>query len=130
MLRAVADRVGEGQTYVAVTADGGRMAAISKKLDSREINQIVTRTNGVPLKQRLIDFSNLTEKKVDDQARSSTIGMYVTLGVLIALAAVATGSFLVVRKRRQERTRGAWRTSRPGWRRTSPSSARTSPAST
>ncbi|WP_084264871.1 hypothetical protein [Actinomadura macra] len=101
MLKGVADRVGKGQTYVAVTADGKRMGGISKKLDTKEINQLVTRTNGLPLKDRLIQFGDLAEKKVDDQARSSAIGGFVMLGVLILVVAGAAGAFLVVRKRRR-----------------------------
>ncbi|TDD37263.1 hypothetical protein E1287_08890 [Actinomadura sp. KC06] len=103
MLPAVAERVGKGGTYVAVTADGSRMGAISKKLDKEEINQLVTRTNGTPLKDRLIQFGGLAEQKVDDKARSSAIGMYVTLGVLLMVVAVGAGGFLVVRKRRLDR---------------------------
>ncbi|QXJ22102.1 hypothetical protein AGRA3207_003049 [Actinomadura graeca] len=101
MLKGVADRVGKGETYVAITADGKRMGGISKKLGNKEINQLVTRTNGAPLKDRLIQFGDLAEKKVDDKARSSTIGGFVTLGVLILLVAGAAGAFLVVRKRRR-----------------------------
>ncbi|MFA1551105.1 hypothetical protein [Actinomadura chokoriensis] len=103
LLPAVADRVGKGETFVAVTADGSRMAAISKKLSSSEINQIVTRTNGVPLKQRLIDFGNRAEKKVDANARSSAVVGYVVIGVLLLLAAGGVALFLTARKRRQVR---------------------------
>src|SRR5690606_22745181 len=39
MLKSVASRVGEGETYVAVTADGTRMNGISKKLSSQEIGR-------------------------------------------------------------------------------------------
>ncbi|XRQ05768.1 hypothetical protein ACN3XK_55910 [Actinomadura welshii] len=103
MLQAVASRVGEGETYVAVTADGSRMAGISQKLSDQEINQLVTRTNGVPLKDRLVQFSELAETKVDEKARSSAIGGFVTLGVLIMLAAAVGGMFLVSRKRQRVR---------------------------
>ncbi|WP_242903172.1 hypothetical protein [Actinomadura terrae] len=103
MLKAVANRVGKGQTYVAVTADGRNMGAISKKLNSKEINQVVTRTNGVPLKDRLIRFGDLAENKADDKARSSAIAGFVTLGVLLLVVAGAVGAFLVVRKRGRER---------------------------
>ncbi|TMQ90344.1 hypothetical protein ETD83_35830 [Actinomadura soli] len=103
LLPAVAERVGKGETYVAVTADGSRMGAMSKKLDRGEINQLVTRTNGTPLKERLIQFGDLAERKVDDKARSSSIGEYVTLGVLLMVVAAAAGGFLVVRKRRLDR---------------------------
>ncbi|MFI0485591.1 hypothetical protein [Actinomadura sp. 9N215] len=103
LLPAVAERVGKGETFVAVTADGARMGGVSKKLDSKEINQLVTRTNGVPLKDRLIKFGDLAENKVDDKARTSAVGGYVTLGVLIMLVGVAAGGFLVVRKRRLDR---------------------------
>ncbi|WP_173390903.1 hypothetical protein [Actinomadura litoris] len=103
MLKAVANRVGKGETYAAVTADGRHLGAISKKLDSKEINQIVTRTNGVPLKDRLIRFGDLAESKTDDKARSSAIAGYVTLGVLLLVVAGAAGAFLVVRRRGRER---------------------------
>ncbi|MFD0685449.1 hypothetical protein [Actinomadura fibrosa] len=103
MLRAVANRVGKGQTYVAVTADARRMGGISKKFDTNEINQLVTRTNGVGLKDRLIKFGDLAEKKADDKAQSSAIGAFVTLGVLVLLVAAAVSALLVVRKRRRTR---------------------------
>src|SRR5690606_20620314 len=77
MLKSVASRVGEGETYVAVTADGTRMNGISKKLSSQELNQIVTRTNGAPLKDRLVRFADLAENKVDENSRSSAIGGFV-----------------------------------------------------
>ncbi|WUI00549.1 hypothetical protein OHR68_01610 [Spirillospora sp. NBC_00431] len=103
LLPAVAERVGKGKTFVAVTADGSRMGAISKKLDREEINRLVTQTNGAPLKDRLIRFGDLAESKVDDKARSSAIGAYVTVGVLVMVLAAAAGGFLVVRKRRLDR---------------------------
>ncbi|HEY8482418.1 MAG TPA: hypothetical protein VIL71_21540 [Spirillospora sp.] len=103
MLKSVAERVGEGETYVAITADGSRMNGISKKLSSEELNQLITRTNGAPLKERLIQFSDIAEKKVDDNARSSAIGGLITLGVLILLTAVAGGLFLVSRSRQRAR---------------------------
>ncbi|MGI5323377.1 hypothetical protein [Actinomadura nitritigenes] len=103
MLKAVANRVGKGQTYVAITADGTRMGGISKKLDTNEINQLVTRTDGSPLKQRLIQFGNLAEKKVDDKAQSGAVVGYVVIGVLIVIAAAVTSVVLVARKRRRER---------------------------
>jgi hypothetical protein len=103
MLKAVANRVGKGQTYVAITADGTRMGGISKKLDTNEINQLVTRTDGSPLKQRLIQFGNLAEKKVDDKARSGAVVGYVVIGVLVLIAAAVTSVVLVARKRRRER---------------------------
>lgn len=103
MLKSVASRVGEGETYVAVTADGTRMNGISKKLSSQELNQIVTRTNGAPLKDRLVRFADLAENKVDENSRSSAIGGFVTLGVLIMLAGVVGGLFLVSRQRQRVR---------------------------
>lgn len=103
MLKAVANRVGEGETYIAVTADGSRMAGISQKLSNQEVNQLVTRTNGAPLKDRLVQFADLAENKVDDKARSSAIGGFVTLSVLIVLAAVAGSVLLVSRKRQRVR---------------------------
>ncbi|QKG25023.1 hypothetical protein ACTIVE_6674 [Actinomadura verrucosospora] len=103
MLKAVANRVGKGQTYVAITADGTRMGGISKKLDTGEINQLVTRTDGSPLKQRLIQFGNLAEKKVDDKAQSGAVVGYVVIGVLIVIAAAVVSVVLVARRRRRER---------------------------
>ncbi len=103
LLPAVAQRVGKGGTFVAVTADGSRMAAISQKLDAREINQIVTRTNGMPLKQRLVDFGNRAETKVDQNARSSALIGYVALGLVVLVVGVATVVFLGARKRRLAR---------------------------
>ncbi|WP_207946979.1 hypothetical protein [Actinomadura sp. 7K507] len=103
MLQAVASRVGEGDTYVAVTADGTRMAGISQKLNNQEMNQLITRTNGVPLTERLVQFSDIAENKVDDKARSSAIGGFVTLGVLILVVAVASSALLVSRKRQRVR---------------------------
>ena len=103
MLKAVASRVGEGETYVAVTADGSRMAGISQKLDAQEMNRLITRTNGAPLKDRLVRFGDLAENKVDDNARSSAIGGFVTLGVLILVVAAASGVLLVSRKRQRVR---------------------------
>ncbi|QFG21814.1 hypothetical protein [Actinomadura sp. WMMB 499] len=103
MLVSVANRVGEGETYVGVTANGRLMAGISQNLDEQKINQIVTRTNGQPLKERIIDFGDRAEKQVDENsAAAATLG-YVMLGVLIALVAAASSVFLVARKRRQER---------------------------
>ncbi|GAA1810304.1 hypothetical protein [Actinomadura chokoriensis] len=103
LLPAVAERVGNGETFVAVTADGSRMAAISKALDRGEINQIVTRTNGQPLEQRLVDFGNRAEKKVDDNTASGAVVGYVVLGIFVVLAALVAGAFLTARKRRQAR---------------------------
>ncbi|NDU73328.1 hypothetical protein GWI34_11870 [Actinomadura sp. DSM 109109] len=103
LLPAVAERVGKGGTYVAITADGTRMGAISKKLDRAEINQMVTRTEGAPLKQRLIQFGDLAEKKVDSDSRSSATVGYVLLGVLVLVAAAIAGVMLTARRRQRER---------------------------
>ncbi|NYE17134.1 hypothetical protein [Actinomadura citrea] len=103
LLPAVAERVGKGGTYVAITADGARMGAVSKKLDRAEINQMVTRTEGAPLKQRLIQFGGLAEKKVDSDSRSSATVGYVLLGVLVLVVAAITGVMLNARKKRRER---------------------------
>jgi hypothetical protein len=103
LLPAVAERVGKGATYVAVTADGSRMGAISKKLDRAEINQLVTRTEGAPLKQRLIQFGGLTEKKVDSDSKSSATVGYVLLGLLVVVVAAVAGVLLNVRRKRRER---------------------------
>ncbi|TDD61644.1 hypothetical protein E1293_44795, partial [Actinomadura darangshiensis] len=103
LLPAVAQRVGKGQTYVAITADGSRMGGISKKLDSAEINQLVTRTEGGSVKDRLVKFGDLAEKKVDDQSKSSATAGYVVLGVIVLAAAAILGVMLTVRKRRRER---------------------------
>ncbi|WP_199487329.1 hypothetical protein [Actinomadura spongiicola] len=103
LLPAIADRVGKGETFVAITADGSRMGGISKKLDASEINQLVTRTNGESLKNRLIQFGDLAEQKVDDESRSNAIAGFVMLGVLVTVVALVTGGFLVARGRRRER---------------------------
>jgi len=103
MLKSVASRVGEGETYVAVTADGTRMNGISKKLSSQEMNQLVTRTNGAPLKDRLVRFADLAENKVDENSRSGAIGGFITLGVLVMLAGIVGGGFLVSRQRQRVR---------------------------
>ncbi|GGV31924.1 hypothetical protein GCM10010182_64270 [Actinomadura cremea] len=103
MLVSVANRVGEGETYVGVTANGRLMAGISKNLNDQEINQIITRTNGQPLKERIIDFGERAEKQVDENSASAATVGYVLLGLLIALVAAASSVFLVARRRRQER---------------------------
>ncbi|GAA4237189.1 hypothetical protein GCM10022254_48670 [Actinomadura meridiana] len=103
MLPAVAERVGKGETYVAITADGSRMGGISKKLDEQEINQLVTRTNGETLKNRLIKFGDLAEHKVDDNAKSSATRGYVLLGALVLVVAAVTAGLLVARRRRHDR---------------------------
>ncbi|WP_165495398.1 hypothetical protein, partial [Actinomadura roseirufa] len=103
MLKAVAERVGKGRTYIAVTADGRRMGGVSKSLSSKEMNQLVTRTNGLPLKDRIIRFGTLAEEKADKDARSGAIGGYVTLAALVLLVAGGTGVFLVNRRRRRAR---------------------------
>ncbi|RSN70310.1 hypothetical protein [Actinomadura sp. WAC 06369] len=103
MLVSVANRVGEGETYVGVTANGRLMAGISKNLDEGEINQIITRTNGQPLKDRIIDFGERAEQRVDENSASAATVGYVMLGLVIALVAAAMSVFLVSRRRRQER---------------------------
>ncbi|WP_030174747.1 hypothetical protein [Spirillospora albida] len=103
MLDAVAERVGKGKTYVAVTADGRRMGAISKELDRAEINQLITRTNGASLADRLVQFGDLTEKKVDDKARSGAVAGFVVLGLMVTVAAGIIGALLLVRKRNRGR---------------------------
>ncbi|WP_329522355.1 hypothetical protein [Spirillospora sp. NBC_01491] len=103
MLVAVRERVGKDGIYAAVTADGRRMAATTGQFSRPEINQLITQTSGTPLKERLIRFGEVAEKKAEAKAHSSTVGMFVTLGVVIVLVAGAAGTFLVVRKRTRER---------------------------
>ncbi|MBE1533702.1 hypothetical protein [Actinomadura algeriensis] len=103
MLVSVANRVGEGETYVGITANGRLMAGVSQNLNEQEINQIITRTNGQPLKDRIIDFGDRAEKQVDENSASAATVGYVMLGLVIALVAAAMSVFLVSRKRRQER---------------------------
>ncbi|WP_433464548.1 hypothetical protein [Spirillospora sp. CA-128828] len=103
LLPAVAERVGKGQTYVAITADGSRMGAISKKLDRAEINQFVTRTEGDSLKNRLIKFGNLAENKADADSKSSATVGYVVLGLVVLMVAGVAVVLVNVRKRRRER---------------------------
>ncbi|WP_433474540.1 hypothetical protein ACQPZP_38295 [Spirillospora sp. CA-142024] len=103
LLPAVAERVGKGQTYVAITADGSRMGAISKKLDRAEINQFVTRTEGDSLKNRLIKFGNLAENKVDADSKSNATVGYVVLGLAVLVVAGVAVVLVNVRKRRRER---------------------------
>ncbi|KAB2351899.1 hypothetical protein F8566_05470 [Actinomadura rudentiformis] len=103
MLKAVGNRVGEGKTYVAIDANGREMVGVSKDLSSKEINQLIAQTSGGGIKSRLTEFGSLAEKKADDQARSSMIGAFVTLGVVILLLAAAFAAFLVVRGKRRKR---------------------------
>ncbi|WP_433329025.1 hypothetical protein [Spirillospora sp. CA-294931] len=104
MLHDVADRVGKGKTYVAVTADGNRMAAFSKEFSEKETNQLIARsTPGAAPADRLVGFAGLAEKKADDKAQSNMVAGFVTLAVIILLAAVAFGAFLVSGKRRRAR---------------------------
>jgi hypothetical protein len=104
MLVAVKDRVGDGDTYVAITADGSRMTGISKTFDTREINQLITRAApGSGAQARLTAFADVAEAKADDKARAGTIGAFVTFGVVILLLSGATGAFLVAGRRRRER---------------------------
>ncbi|MEU5883125.1 hypothetical protein [Spirillospora sp. NPDC047279] len=103
MLKAVGDRVGDGKTYVAIDANGREMVGVSKDLSKNEINQLIAQTSGGTLKSRLVQFGSLAEKKADEQNRSSMIGAFVTLGVIVLLLAGAFAAFLVVRSNRRKR---------------------------
>ncbi|MEU6038728.1 hypothetical protein ABZ801_25295 [Actinomadura sp. NPDC047616] len=101
MLEAVAQRVGEGKTYVGITADG-KMMGISKDLSGQEINQLIARTSGGDIKTRLIRFADLAETKADEKSHAGMVGAFVMLGLLVVVVAGASGAFLVVRRRRRE----------------------------
>jgi len=105
MLESVKERVGKGDTYVAITADGTKMAAISDDLDSREINQVIARSapGSGDVQARLTAFADQAERQAEANARSSMIGGFVTVGVLVLIAAGVFGAFLVAGRRRRER---------------------------
>jgi hypothetical protein len=105
MLEGVKDRVGEGETYVAITADGRDMAGISDTFDTDEMNQLIARSapGSGNVQERLTAFAPQAERMADDKARTSMVGGFVTLGVLILALSGALGAFLVAGKRRRDR---------------------------
>jgi hypothetical protein len=106
MLRAVEERVGKGDVYLAVTADD-RMTAIAKKdvLSGKEINQAIAQASpGSDIRTRVIAFADNVEKKVSAKQSSSRTTAFVILGVVILVIAGVIGAFLVVRKRARDRT--------------------------
>jgi type II secretory pathway component PulF len=84
MLRSVEERVGKGDTYLGVTTDG-KMAGISKKFSSKEMNQLISQTSG-DLPSRLSQFADLADQKAADKGKSSAITGFVVLAVLILVA--------------------------------------------
>jgi uncharacterized membrane protein YgcG len=102
MLQGVQERVGKGDTYIGATADG-KVAGISKKFSSTEINQLVAQASGGDLKSELVQFANLADTKAQEESRSSAITSFVILGVLVLLAFGVVGLVLTARKRRRER---------------------------
>lgn len=101
MLKGVRDRVGKGDTYVAITADG-KMTGISKDLSGKEINQVISKTDG-DVQGKLTGFAGLAEDQAAANARTGTIGGFVLLGVLVFVAAGVVGLTFVARGRRRTR---------------------------
>ncbi|HEX2315313.1 MAG TPA: hypothetical protein VHJ17_16330 [Thermomonospora sp.] len=102
MLRAVQSRVGEGDTYVAVTA-GNRMLAISDRLSGSELNRLISRTAGDDISDRLVEFSRIADEEAAENARSGTVTTFLMLGLLLVVVAGLAGVFLVSRNRRRRR---------------------------
>ncbi|RAY12185.1 hypothetical protein DPM19_26035 [Actinomadura craniellae] len=100
MLNAVRERVGKGDTYVAITADN-KMLAVSDDLSGQEINQIVARTDG-DVGNRLIQFAGLADREAADNAAAGRTSSLVLLGVL-ALVVVGTVGLVTSSKRRRRR---------------------------
>ncbi|MBC6458684.1 hypothetical protein [Actinomadura sp. HBU206391] len=102
MLNSVRQRVGKGDTYVAVTADD-QMVGISKDLSATEINQLITQASGGDITTRLVKFAQLADAKAADKAASSRNSMFVGLGVLVLAVVGVVGLVAVVQRRRKVR---------------------------
>lgn len=102
MLNGVRERVGKGDTYVAVTADG-KMVAISKDLSATEINQIIARTAGRDIPTRITEFARLADAKAAGKAASARSTMMVGLAVLVLAVVGVIGLVAVAQKRRRGR---------------------------
>jgi hypothetical protein len=102
MLNGVRQRVGKGDTYVAVTADD-KMVGISKDLSATEINQLITQASGGDIATRLVKFAQLADAKAADKAASSRSAMFVGLGVLVLVVVGVVGLVAVAQKRRRGR---------------------------
>ncbi|MFI0353767.1 hypothetical protein [Actinomadura sp. 9N407] len=104
MLVAVKSRVDKGETYVAITADGSKMTGISDTFSTREINQLIARSDPASnVQTRLTAFADVAETKADEKARTGMIGGFFTLGIVVLVMAGAFGAFLVAGKRRRDR---------------------------
>jgi hypothetical protein len=102
MLNGVRQRVGKGDTYLAVTTDG-KMAAISKDLSATEINQIIAQTAGRDIPTRITEFARLADAKAADKAASARSTMMVGLAVLVLAVVGVIGLVAVAQKRRRGR---------------------------
>ncbi|GAA2085660.1 hypothetical protein [Actinomadura alba] len=102
MLNGVRQRVGKGDTYVAVTADD-KMVGISKEFSATEINQLISQASGGDVTTRLVKFTQLADAKAADKAASSRNSMFVGLGVLVLIVAGVVGLVAVAQKRRKVR---------------------------
>jgi hypothetical protein len=67
MLKAVQQRVGKGDIYLAVTADD-KMTGLAKNsvLSGNELNQLISQASGSDIKSRLITFADLADTKAKD----------------------------------------------------------------
>jgi hypothetical protein len=98
MLRSVEQRVGKGDTYLGATTDG-KIAGISKKFSTEELNQLISQTSG-DLPTRLAQFADLADQKAADKSKSSAMGGLIVLAVLVFLA---FGVLLLIRSARRRR---------------------------
>ncbi|GAA1542138.1 hypothetical protein GCM10009678_25710 [Actinomadura kijaniata] len=104
MLADVAKRTRNADTYVAVSADGQRISAVSRTLNGSEIDRLTGQgTAGASAADQLVGFVDRAERQADDRSRGGMVGMFVTLGVLILIVAGTLGVYLVVRRRTRER---------------------------
>jgi uncharacterized membrane protein YgcG len=102
MLNGVRQRVGKGDTYLAVTTDD-KMTAISKDLSATEINQLIAQTAGRDIPTRITEFARLADAKAADKAASARSTMMVGLAVLVLAVVGVIGLVAVAQKRRRGR---------------------------